>query len=193
MMVEEAEVEENNPVKGKGKAKDEGEPSLMPPFSLSSSSPPALPAGTTRRSKSMPTPASSLPIVDPSTQKGKASSKPAKITSMDQLVAKMVFHRQQDSPKRPPTRTRHNIMPRTQQQTPRSPLRQVSLPHDCEEEAQEQDVDVVDVSDTMHPMTSHSDYSPPPISSPLLCASPLAMSMELDPTLGHSNRSRMTI
>lgn len=64
-----------------------------------------------------------------------------KITNMAQLVANMVFHRQQDALRRSPPRPRtwvgpsyRNTMQSTSKThpTPRSPLRQVSLPSDLE-------------------------------------------------------------
>jgi hypothetical protein len=68
----------------------------------------------------------------------KSAPKP-KITTMAQLVANMVFQRQQDALRRPPTRARTwsgssygNAMQTTSKThpAPRSPLRQVSLPCD---------------------------------------------------------------
>jgi len=65
-----------------------------------------------------------------------------KITNMDQLVANMVFHRQQDALRRSAPRARTWSGPsygnsmqgtsKTHHLTPRSPLRQVSLPSDSE-------------------------------------------------------------
>lgn len=72
------------------------------------------------------------------------SSKP-KITSMDQLVASMVFHRQQEALRRSPNRSRTwspSMVPSTTsasknktwvQTSPTSPLRQVILPEDLDE------------------------------------------------------------
>jgi len=89
-----------------------------------------------------------------------------KITNMDQLVATMVFHRQQDALRRSAPRARTWSGPsygnsmqgtsKTHHPTPRSPLRQVSLPSDLES--------VVD---------DEGDFSSSPME---LCESPLPLS-----------------
>jgi hypothetical protein len=115
------------------------------------------------------TPASSPAIV-------KSPSKP-KITNMAQLVANMVFHRQQDALRRSPPRARTwagpsygNTMQSTSKvhPTPRSPLRQVSLPSDLERI----DGDHEDEDDFSASLTELFE-SPLPLSPLMLADSPL--------------------
>jgi hypothetical protein len=106
----------------------------------------------------------------------KSPSKP-KITNMAQLVANMVFHRQQDALRRSPPRARtwtgpshSNTMQSTSKihPTPRSPLRQVSLPSDLERI----DCDHEDEDDFSASLTELFE-SPQPLSPLVLTDSPL--------------------
>lgn len=88
-----------------------------------------------------PTVKDALDTTSTSTQVITKSPPKPKITNMAQLVANMVFHRQQEALRRSPPRVRTcagpssgNAMQGTSKThpTPRSPLRQVSLPSDLE-------------------------------------------------------------
>ncbi|KAH9483457.1 hypothetical protein JR316_0002925 [Psilocybe cubensis] len=110
-----------------------------------------------------------------------SSSSKGRITNMAQLVANMVFHRQQEpsSPKRS-----HHPAPRSSSivsspqpsvaagvkthPTPRSPLRQVTLPDELEDE--DEDEECLSPLSPLSPLTPFG-----------LCESPLSFLTELDP------------
>jgi hypothetical protein len=144
-------------------------PSISPPSGSCSSDPRDLPLPNSTVKGTLDAATTTLATV-------KSPSKP-KITNMAQLVANMVFHRQQDALRRSPPRARTwagpsygNTLQGTSKihPTPRSPLRQVSLPSDLERV----DGDHEDEDDFSASLTELFE-SPLPLSPLVLADSPL--------------------
>jgi len=124
----------------------------------------------------------------------RSSSKTPKITSMAQLVANMVFHRQQDALRRSPVRNRTWPAPSCAERnskskllthaTPRSPLRQMILPEDVVGDDDDENGEAIEGV-----LSGEGGESPLQL-SPLslnLCASPEAFFAQLDGS--HANPS----
>ena len=149
-----------------------------------------------------PSPLLSTPATLPQTQQSqrRSSSKQPKITSMAQLVATMVFHRQQDALRRSPVRNRTWPAPSCatlssgsgpkgklmSHVTPKSPLRQMILPEDVNMDSSGDAVEGGDGSGKIEDGTSPLQLSPLCLG---MCASPESFFAQLDGPHANSSAS----